>query len=492
MRRRRGRLPGRIITALLFVIAAVFVGMLYFTKLLPGTYLIIIGAILAILVLIVGILVRRVYYVGQFAAGTLMAVIITAVLVFGGVYIYKTTSTLDNISDVDTEVSKIGVYVKYEDTAQSISDISGYTFGILSALDRENSDNAIQQINEDFGTSVPVKEYAGLTELVEGLFNGEIGAIVMNYAYVEVISEIDGYADIGVKIREIGSKTVETVIEKKTPQTSVQYNGMASEEGSVFTVFISGIDTRGELTAKSRSDVNILATINTKTRQVLLVSTPRDYFVPLSISNGQPDKLTHAGIYGVNVCMDTLGMLYDIDVSYFFRVNFGGFVKIIDALGGITVYSDYEFDSKNELGWHFNQGENQVDGEAALVFSRERYSFQEGDRQRGKNQMAVIKGVIDKALSPELLKNYSSILSGVEGSFETNIPYDEIALLVRKQLSEGGSWNIVSYSVDGTGDTQKPYSMSQNAYVMVPDLATVDKAKELMQKVRNGETITQE
>ena len=166
-------------------------------------------------------------------------------------------------------------------------------------------------------------------------------------------------------------------------------------------------------------------------------------------------------------------------------------MKVIDALGGITVYSDYDFDSKNITGYHFNQGENYVNGEQALVFSRERYAFQEGDRQRGKNQMAVIKGVVDKALSPEILTSYSSILSSLDGCFGTNITYEEIAQLLQQQLAGGGDWTIVSYSVDGTGATEKPYSMSQKAYVMVPDYSTVDKAKDLMAKVRNGEVVTQ-
>ena len=166
--------------------------------------------------------------------------------------------------------------------------------------------------------------------------------------------------------------------------------------------------------------------------------------------------------------------------------------KLIDALGGVTVYSDYDFDSKNETGYHFNQGENYLNGEQALVFSRERYAFKEGDRQRGKNQMAVIKGVINKALSPELLKNYSSVLSSIQGCFETNISYEEIARLLQQQLNNGGDWNIVSYSVNGTGDTQKPYSMSQKAYVMIPDESTVQKAEAMMKKVRDGETVSQE
>jgi LCP family protein required for cell wall assembly len=301
-------------------------------------------------------------------------------------------------------------------------------------------------------------------------------------------------------IRQIAVENVETAIAQPSVDTTQQTDTEEEETAQktttgtddVYTIFVSGIDNRGGIVAKSRSDVNIIVTANMTTRQLLLVSTPRDYYVPLSISNGVPDKLTHAGIYGISVCMDTLGMLYDMDINYYVRLNFDGFINIIDALGGITVESDYDFDTQNTTGYHFNQGANEVDGTAALAFARERYAFTEGDRQRGRNQMAVIKGVIDKALSPELLKNYSSILSSVQDCFETNISYETIARLLQKQLATGGSWNVVSYSVDGTGDTQKPYSMSSTAYVMVPDYTTVEHAKELMQQVRDGEIISQE
>ena len=271
--------------------------------------------------------------------------------------------------------------------------------------------------------------------------------------------------------------------EQTSSDTSAKDDAVTDE---VYTIFVSGIDTRGGMTASSRSDVNIILTLNATTKQILMVSTPRDYFVPLSISNGVPDKLTHAGIYGVNVCMDTLDMLYDIDINYYFRLNFAGFEQIIDALGGVNVNSDYDFDSGNTTGYHFNKGENHLNGEQALVFARERYAFKEGDRQRGRNQMAVIQGVVDKATQPAFLKNYLSVLDSLDGAFETNVPYDVMASLVRKQLGEGGSWQVLSYSVDGTGDTQKPYSMSSKAYVMIPDQNTVDKARVLMKKVREG------
>ena len=189
--------------------------------------------------------------------------------------------------------------------------------------------------------------------------------------------------------------------------------------------------------------------------------------------------------------MDTLAMLYGIDIDYYFRVNFTGFEKIIDALGGITVVSDYTFDSKNEAGYHFDQGENYMDGAAALAFCRERYSFATGDNQRGKNQLAVIRGVLNKCLSTDMLLNYTQVLAAVEDSFETSVPYDVLSSLVRSQLGSGGSWNIVSYSVTGTGDNQVPYSMSQSVYVMIPDESTVATAKELIQTVLDGGTVAE-
>ena len=482
-------IPGLIVMLVVLATAVVFAGMLLNMKVIPTKFIAVISLVMLILVLIVGALVWNADKKIRFVLGVLIAAILGAAFILGSMYVYQTHSALADISGVNTEVTEVGIYVRADDSADSIAATANYVYGVLTDLDRENSDKAIQEVDSEAGKSVKVQEFAGLTELVDGLLNGQTGAIVLNSAYLSVIEEMDGYSDVSSRIRELTVKKVETTIE---PQQTEQKSEDSADKGTVYTIFISGIDSRSGLVAKSRSDSNIVATVNTDTRQVLLVSTPRDYFVPLSISGGQKDKLTHAGIYGINVCMDTLGMLYNEDINYYFRINFAGFEQLIDALGGITVYSDYEFDSKNELGYHFNQGENQMNGEQALIFSRERYSFQEGDRQRGKNQMAVIKGVINKALSPELLKNYSSVLSSIQGCFETNISYEEIARLLQQQLNNGGDWNIVSYSVNGTGDTQKPYSMSQKAYVMIPDESTVQKAEAMMKKVRDGETVSQE
>ena len=490
-RRRNDWIPGAVITIIVIMLSVVFMGLLAMTKMVPTIYMLIIGIVLAVIAAIIWLLVWHTRYTGRFIGGTVLAVIMIAILAFGGFYINKTRSAISNISGETTEVTQMAVYVKSDDAADSVEATAGYTYGILSSLDRENTDGAVAHLNSQFGTEVQTKEYAGLTELADGILNGEVNAMLLNSGYLSVYEDMDGYTDFSTKIKEVGTVDVESTIQSAEESTPIEPITTANG-GKVYTIYLSGIDTRGEMTAKSRSDVNIIATVNTDTHEILLVSTPRDYFVPLSISGGAPDKLTHAGIYGIDVCMDTLGMLYDIDINYYFRINFGGFVKVIDALGGITVNSDYDFDSKNILGYHFNKGENYVNGEQALIFARERYAFQEGDRQRGKNQMEVIRGVVKKALSPEILTSYSSILSSLDGCFGTNITYEEIAQILQQQLTNGGDWTIVSYSVDGTGATEKPYSMSQKAYVMVPNYDTVNKAKSLMEKVRNGEVVTQE
>ena len=490
------RVPGIIISAVLFCAEMAFIVLLLYTKLISVKYIGVISAVLLVFLLLVYLLVRKARKKIRFIIGVVLSVLILAVLGTGSLYIYKTVSALDTITGVNKDVTKINVYVKEDDPAQKLADASGYTFGILSELDRDNTDQALQQMYYELGSDVQTNEYSGLSELADSLNNGTTGAIILNQAYLDVLDEMDNYSSFSSQLREIASLQVETVVQRKTPQvteatgstteTSDNSSADAAVTDEVYTIYVSGIDTRGEMTASSRSDVNIILTVNTRTKQILMISTPRDYFVPLSISNGVPDKLTHAGIYGVNVSMDTLNMLYDININYYFRLNFAGFEKIIDALGGITVNSDYEFDSQNTKGYHFNKGENHLNGEQALVFTRERYAFKEGDRQRGRDQMAVIQGVVDKATQPAFLKNYLSVMDSLDGCFETNVPYDIIASLVRRQLDEGGSWQVLSYSADGTGDTQKPYSMSQKAYVMIPDQTTVDKAKTLMKKVREG------
>ena len=259
-----------------------------------------------------------------------------------------------------------------------------------------------------------------------------------------------------------------------------------------FVIYLSGVDNRGELTEKARSDVNILAVVNPTTKRVALINTPRDYYVDLAGTDSK-DKLTHAGLYGVETSMATLGSLYGINVDHYLRMNFEGFIRIIDALGGVDVYSDQAFTSVGSPGYYdpttFVEGWNHLDGKAALAFARERHAFATGDVQRGINQMKVIDAALNKIKSPALLVGFSRIMDAAADCFTTSFSQDQISALVRMQLSDFADWDIQSYTVTGSSSTStKCYSaQGQKLYVMLPDDASVSKAKELISSVLGGE-----
>lgn len=478
---------GIVVLALLLLVEAGFVIYLAATKLLPVKFLLLIAVVLLVLLGLVAVLVLKTGKKGRFISGTILAVLIAAVLLVAGAYIAKGVNTLSSITETKKEIAHIGVYVCTGSEAETLNDIADGKLGILAELDRDNVDRTLDKLEADLACALSTVEYKGLSELLNALYNGQVAAVVFNDAYIGMLEEMDEFYDVSSRIRELTKVEIESETVEEVVTTETEGDDWLEKPQHVFTLYISGIDSRNGLTAKSRSDVNILALVNTKTHQVLLVSTPRDYYVPLPISNGNRDKLTHAGIYGVSVSMGTLEMIYNIDVDYYFRVNFEGFEEIIDSLGGVNVNSEVAFSAG---GYSFHVGANYLNGEAALAFARERKSLAGGDRQRGKNQMAVIKGVINKALSPEILTSYASLMEAVEGSFETSVPYDMIASMVRQQLDQGGGWNIVSYSVDGSSASKQPWSMNTNAYVMIPDESTIAAARELMRQLIDGDIIS--
>ena len=259
-----------------------------------------------------------------------------------------------------------------------------------------------------------------------------------------------------------------------------------------FVIYLSGVDTRGELTENAHSDVNILAAVNPVTKRVALVNTPRDYYVDLAGTDSK-DKLTHAGLYGVETSMETLGNLYGVNVDHYIRINFAGFISIIDALGGVDVYSDQAFTSVGSPGYYdpttFVEGWNHLDGKSALAVARERHAFASGDIQRGINQMKVIDAMLNKIKSPALLMGFSKIMDAASDCFVTSFSQDQISALVRMQLSDFAEWDIESYTVTGTSSSStKCYSAKgQKLYVMKPDDSSVSKAREMLASVLGGE-----
>ena len=471
-----------LVLVMLLASMGALVSVLLKTEMLTGKYLILICALLLVLFAVVAVLVFAFGKNGLPWGGIIAAVLLSALMIVCSFLGAKGVTALQDITSHTYNTSHVVVYVREDDPAQALDEIAGYTFGTMEGVSVEETARAVADLESQLGASIQTVGYNAPTKLVSALFDGSVNAVITDVSYVDGLRELETYGELVKRMREITQMHVQVAVEATPKPLDTE------QDDHVYTALITGIDSRNGLVRSSLSDVNILVTLNADTHQVLMVSTPRDYCVPFS-NTGVEDKLTHAGWYGEEVCMATIGNIYDVDIDYYFRVNFEGFVNIIDALGGITVHSDYTFDTTYEAGYHFNEGDNQLNGAQALAFARERKAFQDGDEERGKHQMEVIRAVIRKVMSPDMLTRYSSVVDAVAGSFETTVPYDLIASLVRRQLDEGGQWNIVSYSVSGEGTNQVSPMLGVSVYMMIPDESTVQTAKDMIAQVFNGETL---
>lgn len=397
--------------------------------------------------------------------------------------VIKADETIDRVvENSQLSTDEYGVYVLKTDIAEKIADAKDYSFGYNTTYSIDDVNTVISAVQEEVGQEIKIVQLNDPVVLAGKLINGEVKAVILNQTMLDLIEDAgddsdDGkdngeFSDFGDNVKCIYTLNVKNELAKREDNGNIT--------ARCFNVYISGIDTEGDVTARSRSDVNIIMSVNPITHNIVLISTPRDYYVPLSISNGIKDKLTHAGNYGIEVSTETLEMLYGIEIDYFVRMNFTGFENIIDALGGIDVESDYAFYTH---GYSYSEGLNKdLSGIEALWFARERKAFSSGDRQRGSNQMKVIEAVIEKLQSSALLRNYDEILNDISESFQTNMTKNSIKEFVKFQLNNSPDWNVVSYGVSGFGQSNYTYTVpSARAYVMEPDQTTVDTAKQLLE-----------
>ena len=474
-----------ILSLLVLVLTAAFAAVVLRAKLLPTVWTVLLFIALALVDALLIFLCAKPEKKLRFAMGVILTLLFVLGVCYGSAALNRTVSTLKSITNTSPQYSRVSVYVLTEDPAHSVENVAGDCFGFLSAADRENTDQAIAQINEELKVSVQTREFEGLTALLNALFDGEVRSMILNPEYLALVEEVEGFADLSSRVRVLTELRIRQPEQPKptpTPAPSEEPEETAAED-HCFSVYISGIDTYGDVSMKSRSDVNIIVNVNTETNQILMVTTPRDYYVPLTISDGQRDKLTHAGIYGIDVSKGTLEMLYETDIDYYFRLNFTGFVKIIDAIGGIDVELD-GFDSVRHLN-----------GEEALKRARDR-SGGGGDQWRGKNQLRIIQAAINKVLSPAILSSFNDVLKATEGCFQTDVPYELIAELVRNQLASNPQWEILRYNVTGTGDSEIPFTTMlldgkpMYLYVMWPNEDDVAAGIEMMQAMHRDEVIS--
>lgn len=395
-------------------------------------------------------------------------------------------------------ITSVGVYgmqevVKFSTRLNSNSTFSEYEMSILvpanseitdvrqltsilapAEYDQENITALLDDISKMESTQLATSPATSYLTAYQSMLNGESQAMVFNGVFTNILENED--PDFSSKVKKIYSFKVTQTVESATEQVS----------GDSFNIYISGIDTYGPISSVSRSDVNIIMTVNRATHKILLTTTPRDSYVAIADGGqNQYDKLTHAGIYGVNASVHTLENLYGIDISNYIRLNFTSFLQLIDLVGGIDVENTQEFTSG---GYNFPVGTVHLDAEQALIFVRERYSLANGDNDRGKNQEKVIAALIKKLSSPENLRNYQAILTGLEGSIQTDLSLETIIGLVNTQLESGTQFTVESQALTGTGRSDlSSYAMpGSQLYMMEINQDSLEQAKAAIQSVLDG------
>ena len=341
-------------------------------------------------------------------------------------------------------------------------------------VDKNNIDTLMSALKKDKKVDVKVDDVASYQEAYDNLKSGKSKAMVLSGSYASLLESVDSnYAS--------NLKTIYTYkIKKKNNNSAKQV------DSKVFNIYISGIDTYGSISTVSRSDVNIIMTVNMNTHKILLTTTPRDAYVKIPDGGAdQYDKLTHAGIYGVETSEKTLENLYGIKIDYYARINFTSFLKLIDQLGGVTVHNDQAFTSLHGK-FDFPVGDIQMNSEQALGFVRERYSLDGGDNDRGKNQEKVISAIVNKLASLKSVSNFTSIVNNLQDSVQTNMSLDTINALANTQLDSGSKFTVTSQAVTGTGSTGQltSYAMPNSSlYMMKLDDSSVESASQAIKNL---------
>lgn len=420
----------------------------------------------------------------------IICVVITLVLIFGsclgGYYISKTGSLLTNITNVTKHAKNtVSVVVKQSSDIKNKSQLNGLSVGTLRTIGTQGSSKALKELSKD-GIVMNQSEYDSLSAMLESFYNGEVDSIIINESSRSQILDMESYADFDNNTRVVYQTSYKV-------ENTDKANAVSDITSKPFNVLISGSDTRGGFDENGRSDVIMVATINPKTSTILLTSVPRDFYVTTACDaadgcmQGALDKITHTGIHGTNTTKRTVEQLLGVEINYTFKVGFDTVTDLVDALGGVDVYVEPGY-AVSTSTFSVHEGTNHLDGEHALAYARERYSYTEGDRQRTKNQQQVLMGIVNEATKPSVITKYASIMDAMANTFSTTMSNEEISDLIKYQINNNPKWKMEQYMVDGTGDTLMCAELGDAASVMVPDQSTVKMAKDKINAVLAGKS----
>lgn len=449
---------GKIETIILFIISGIFTLLIVFLNIIPSKYLyIIIGVIVLIFLIFLVSLKKK-----KNKKAKVFAFLYILILLFSSYYLFSTVDLLSYFKGKSYKEERYIIYVLKSSNFNSINDLNNKTIGYVNDS-KKALDSLVKSIN------IEKKSYSDISLLANDLLKENIFSILLKDAEYDLICEM--IPEFSSLTKAISEKTIKEEIKIDTNKKDITKEA--------FNVYLSGIDTYGSVNKSSRSDVNIIATINPKTHKILLTSIPRDYYVKLNGDSTKMDKLTHAGIYGVTSSMKTIESLLNTEINYYVKVNFSSVIKIVDTLNGIDVNSNYSFTSMDN--YTYKKGINHLDGKKTLSFVRERHAFDSlgGDRVRGENQQIVLKALLNKATSPEILPKYTSLLKNIKNSFTTNLTDDDITSFIKMQLDTNPKWEVLTYNLNGSNYYAKTYSYSlHKLYVMLPDEKTVKEAED--------------
>ena len=405
---------------------------------------------------------------------TTIILVVFSLISLVGVFGFKQMIDITNRMNQTAAFSEVemSIVVPKDSDIKDVNQLT--TVQAPTKVDKNNVDTLMSALKKDKKVDVKVDDVASYQEAYDNLKSGKSKAMVLSGSYASLLESVDSnYAS--------NLKTIYTYkIKKKNNNSAKQV------DSKVFNIYISGIDTYGSISTVSRSDVNIIMTVNMNTHKILLTTTPRDAYVKIPDGGAdQYDKLTHAGIYGVETSEQTLENLYGIKIDYYARINFTSFLKLIDQLGGVTVHNDQAFTSLHGK-FDFPVGDIQMNSEQALGFVRERYSLDGGDNDRGKNQEKVISAIVNKLASLKSVSNFTSIVNNLQDSVQTNMSLDTINALANTQLDSGSKFTVTSQAVTGTGSTGQltSYAMPNSSlYMMKLDDSSVESASQAIKNL---------
>lgn len=449
-------------------------------NILPTTYAVMIGMILVLLCFINYALMRpnkKEHHhktKPREIVGKVISLLLSVLMIFGSVMINKGYSTLDDITNSNTKSAHYAIVVLKSSKIDSLSELQNESIEYCLQYDKEKDMNQVIAEAKKKESSLNFDVAMTYSKLGDDLYNNTVNAILINTAYNGMFEE--NHPDFQNEVKEIWTSDIETKVKDFSTRVSVT--------NTPFIIYISGIDTYGSITTVSRSDVNMIVTVNPNTKKILLTSIPRDYYVTLA-NMKKKDKLTHSGIAGPENTVKTMSNFIGIDINYYARVNFTSLITMVDALGGITIDVDREF---YENGHTYSTGLQRMNGEQALEFSRERHSFADGDNVRVKHQQDVLMAMLNKMMSPAVITNYSSVLKAISGCFETNMASSDITDLIKMQINDNASWTFKQKQFTGTGvmQTGGAYMPDSKLYYMIPNDDSVKENLQAIKDVLNG------